>query len=170
MDGFPAPTGPLRCYLTATHHASLTQVQAKQLCIGATDESPAWCFLQAATSFTDAQAVQLCAGASSPAPSACAYQLKNDNHLDDGTIVSYCAALHWPLVPVPAAGVPVCVASAHARTMLPDSYTALLCSGSTSAQPVDCYTWGQTNTGLTDRDLIDLCQPVASVPYAPVPQ
>jgi hypothetical protein len=45
----------------------------------------------------------------------------------------------------------------------------LLCSGSTSALPVDCYVWGQANTGLTDRDLIDLCRPLASVPYVPVP-
>jgi hypothetical protein len=145
-------------------------VQAKQLCIGAVDESPARCFTQAAASLADAQAVRLCAGATSIAPAACAYQLERANHLDDGSIVSYCAALRWPLVPVPEAGAPVCIASAHDRTMLSDHDMVRLCSGSTTAQPVDCYTWGQKNTGLTDRDLIDLCQPVASVPYVPVPQ
>ena len=169
-DASRAPAGPLRCYVSATRGADLTQVQAKQLCIGAVDESPARCFAQAVTSFTDAQAVQLCAGATSPAPAACARQLEHTTPLDDGSIVAYCAALHWPLISVPEAGAPACVASAHDRTLLPDHDTAQLCSGSTSTQPVDCYTWGQTNTALTDRDLIDLCQPVASLPYVPVPQ
>lgn len=165
-----APTGPLRCYVTATRDSNLTLVQAKQLCIGAADESPARCFAQAAASFTDAQAVRLCAGTTSLTPASCALQLETTIHLDDASIVSYCAALRWPLVPVPEAGAPACIASARDRTMLPDHDMVRLCSGSTSTQPVDCYTWGQMNTALTDRDLIDLCQPVASVPYVPVAQ
>jgi len=169
-DAAGAPAGPLRCYVGATRGANLTQVQAKQLCIGAADESPARCFIQAAASFTDAQAVRLCAAATSLAPAACARQLEDASYLDDGAIVSYCAALYWPLVPVPEAGTPACLASAHARTMLPDYDAARLCSGSTSAQPVDCFTWGRANMALTDVDLIDLCQPVASVPYVPLPQ
>jgi hypothetical protein len=165
-----APAGPLRCYVDATRGANLTLVQAKQLCLGAADESPARCFAQARARFTDAQAVRLCAGATSIAPAACARQLETTAHLDDAAIVAYCAALRWPLVSVPEAGAPACIASAHSRTMLSDHDAVRLCSGSASAQPVDCYAWGQTNTALTDLDLIDLCQPVASVPYIPVTQ
>ena len=166
-----APAGPLRCYLDATRGANLAMAQAKQLCMGAVDESPARCFTQAtAAGFADPQAVQLCAAATSLAPAECARRLDDTTNFDDGTIVSYCAALQWPLVPVPANGVPACLASAHTRTMLADSDAVRLCSGSTSAQPVDCYAWGQANTLLSDADLIDLCQPLASVPYVPVPQ
>lgn len=162
------PLGPVRCYLDITRNANLTSVQAKQLCTGAADEAPARCFAQAtARGFADTQAVRLCAGALSLAPATCARQLDDSTGLDDHTIVGYCAALHAPLIPIDANGAPACVAGARARTALPDSDAVRLCSGSTSAAPIDCFEWGRTNTMLPDRDLIDLCRPVVSVPYLP---
>lgn len=162
------PLGPVRCYLDVTRGANMTTVQAKQLCTGAADESPARCFAQArARWFTDAQAVRLCAGASSLAPATCAQALDASTGLDDHTIVSYCAALHWPLIPIDANGAPACVAGARARTGLLDFDAVRLCSGSTSTSPVDCYAWGRANTAMADQDLIDLCRPVVSVPYLP---
>jgi hypothetical protein len=40
--------------VSATRGSTLPLEQAKQLCTGAVDESPAWCFTRAAAAFTDA--------------------------------------------------------------------------------------------------------------------
>jgi hypothetical protein len=162
------PLGPVRCYAAATQDSRAAMEQAKLLCIGAVDESPARCFAQAAhREFADAQAIQLCAGTTSLAPATCADRLKTTAGLDDGTIVAYCAALPWPLAPLAGPGAPRCVLSARDRTRLPDSDAVRLCSGSTSAAPVDCYAWGEANTYLSDHDLVDLCLPAALYPYPP---
>src|SRR5436190_13317876 len=90
------PLGPVRCYAAAAQDSLAPMEQARQLCIGAIDESPARCFAQAAgREFADAQAIQLCAGTTSLAPAMCADRLKTSG-LADGTIVAYCAALPWP--------------------------------------------------------------------------
>lgn len=163
------PLGPVRCYFAATRGQNLTLVQAKQLCIGAVDESPARCFAQAADErFADAQAMQMCAAATSLAPAVCAEQLHETTGLDDATITAYCAALQWPLVPIVGQGAPACAASARSRTMLSDNDVVRLCSGSASTGPVDCYAWGQSNTPLSDHDLVELCLPVAPYPYLSV--
>ncbi|HEX3482220.1 MAG TPA: hypothetical protein VHT91_44700 [Kofleriaceae bacterium] len=163
------PLGPVRCYLAATQGTSnLTLEQGKQLCIGAIDESPARCFAQIADQgFADAQAMRMCASAASVSPAECAERLKTTTGLDDASIVGYCAALPWPLSPLVGQGAPACVVGARTRTRLPDADTVRLCSGSTSAAPVDCYAGGQTTTRLTDADLVELCLPVGLYPYPP---
>ncbi|HEX3757823.1 MAG TPA: hypothetical protein VHW23_03915 [Kofleriaceae bacterium] len=162
------PLGPVRCYLAATRGSNLTQVQARQLCVGAIDESAAWCFAQVTDQgFADAQGIQLCAGATSLAPATCTAHLQTATGLDDASIVAYCAALPWPLVPLAGQSAPACVVAAHLHTWLPDANTVELCSGSTSDHPVACYVWGQTQTQLADQDLLDLCRPVGLYPYAP---
>jgi hypothetical protein len=163
------PLGPVRCYLAATQGTNnLTLEQGKQLCIGAIDESPARCFAETADQgFADAQAMRVCASAASVSPAECAEQLKQTTGLDDASIVGYCAALPWPLSPLVGQGAPACVVGARTRTNLPDAYTVRLCTGSTSAAPVDCYAGGQTTTRLTDVDLVDLCLPVGLYPYPP---
>ncbi len=161
------PLGPVRCYAAATHDSLAPMEQARQLCIGAVDESPARCFAQAASrEFADAQAIQLCAGTTSLAPAMCADRLKTSG-LDDGTIVAYCAALPWPLLPLAGPGAPACVLGARGRTGLSDTDAVRLCGGSTSTAPVDCFAWGATNTYLSDHDLIELCLPVGLYPYPP---
>lgn len=161
------PLGPVRCYLAATQGTSnLTMTQGKQLCIGAIDESPARCFAQiSARGFADVQAMRMCASATSVSPAECAERLRARTGLDDASIVGYCAALPWPLSPLVGQGAPACVVGARARTWLPDADTVRLCSGSTSAAPVDCYAGGQTTTRLADADLVDLCLPVGLYPY-----
>jgi hypothetical protein len=161
------PLGPVRCYLAATQGTNnLTLEQGRQLCIGAVDESPARCFAQTSDQgFADVQAMQICASALSLSPAECAQRLKTTTGLDDGSIVGYCAALPWPLVPLVGQGAPACVVSARTRTNLPDAYTVRLCSGSASAAPVDCFAWGQSHTRLTDTELVELCLPVALYPY-----
>jgi hypothetical protein len=163
------PLGPVRCYLAATQGTSnLTLEQGKQLCIGAIDESPARCFAQISDrGFADAQAMQMCASAASLSPAECAERLKTTTGLDDASIVGYCAALPWPLAPLVGQGTPACVVGARTRTGLTDSYIVRLCSGSTSASPVDCYAGGQTTTRLTDVELVELCLPVGLYPYPP---
>lgn len=161
------PLGPVRCYVAATQgRNNLTMTQGQQLCVGAIDDSPAQCFAQiVARGFADVQAMRMCAGATSVSPAECAQRLRATTGLDDASIVGYCAALPWPLAPLVGQGAPACVADAHARTRLPDAYTVRLCSGSTSAAPVDCFAGGQTTTRLTDTDLVDLCLPVGLYPY-----
>jgi hypothetical protein len=161
------PLGPVHCYLAATQGTSnLTLEQGKQLCIGAVDESPARCLAWIADQgFADAQAMRMCASAASLAPAECAERLKKTTGLDDASIVGYCAALPWPLAPLVGQGAPACVVGARTRTNLPDAYTVRLCTGSTSAAPVDCYAGGQTTTRLTDTELVELCLPVALYPY-----
>ena len=163
------PLGPVRCYLAATQGTTnLTMEQGRQLCIGAVDESPAQCFAQISDrGFADAQAMRMCASAASLSPAECAVRLKRTTGLDDASIVGYCAALPWPLAPLVGQGAPACVVGAKTRTNLPDAYTVRLCSGSTSAAPVDCFAGGQTTTRLTDTDLVELCLPVALYPYPP---
>lgn len=163
------PLGPVRCYLAATQGTTnLTMEQGRQLCIGAIDESPARCFASIADQgFADAQAMRMCASAASLSPAECAVRLKRTTGLDDASIVGYCAALPWPLAPLVGQGAPACVVGAKTRTNLPDAYTVRLCSGSTSAAPVDCFAGGQTTTRLTDTDLVELCLPVALYPYPP---
>lgn len=162
------PLGPVRCYVAATQgRTNLTLEQGKQLCIGAIDESPARCFAQiVARGFADVQAMRMCASATSVSPAECAERLRASTGLDDASIVGYCAALPWPLAPLVGQGAPACVVNARTRTRLPDADTVRLCSGSTSAAPVDCYAGGQTTTRLTDAELVDLCLPVG-LPYAP---
>lgn len=161
------PLGPVRCYATATQDSHATMEQARQLCIGAVDESPARCFAQAAgRELADAQAIQLCAGTTSLAPALCADRLKTSG-LDDGTIVAYCTALPWPLFPLAGPGAPACVLGARDRTGLSDSDAVRLCGGSTSTAPVDCFAWGTAHTYLSDHDLLELCLPVGLYPYPP---
>jgi hypothetical protein len=156
------PLGPVRCYIAVTQGTSnLTLEQGRQLCIGAIDESPARCFAETADQgFADVQAMRICASAPSVSPADCATRLKRTTGLDDGSIVGYCAALPWPLSPLAGQGAPACVVDARTRTGLTDSYIVRLCSGSTSAAPVDCYAGGQTTTRLTDSQLVELCLPV----------
>ena len=163
------PLGPVRCYVAATQGTTnLTMEQGRQLCIGAIDESPAQCFARISDQgFADAQAMRMCASAASLSPAECAVRLKRTTGLDDASIVGYCAALPWPLAPLVGQGAPACVVGAKTRTNLPDAYTVRLCSGSTSAAPVDCFAGGQTTTRLTDTDLVELCLPVALYPYPP---
>ncbi len=161
------PLGPVRCYATATRDSLAPMTQARQLCTGAVDESPARCFAQAtAREFADAQAIQLCAGTTSLAPAMCADRLKTSG-LDDGTIVAYCAALPWPLFPLAGPGTPTCLIDARGRTGLSDTDAVRLCGGSTSTAPVDCFAWGAANTYLSDHDLVELCLPVGLYPYPP---
>jgi len=161
------PLGPVRCYLAATQgRNNLTMEQGKQLCIGAIDESPARCFAQiAARGFADVQAMRMCASAASVTPAECAARLRASTGLDDASIVGYCAALPWPLSPLVGQSAPACVVGARSRTRLADADTVRLCSGSTSAAPVDCFAGGQTTTRLTDTDLVELCLPVGLYPY-----
>jgi hypothetical protein len=162
------PLGPVRCYVAANRASNLTQVQARQLCVGAIDDSAARCFAEVTDhGFADAQGIQLCAGATSLAPATCTAHLRASTGLDDASVVAYCAALPWPLVPLAGQSASACVVAAQVSTWLPDANTVQLCSGATSAAPVACYVEGQTRTGLADQDLVELCRPVGLYPYGP---
>lgn len=157
-----AQVGPIRCYMEVTRISRLEQLKAKQLCLGAPDAAPARCFKEVndRSRMTDQDGVQLCAGALSNEPALCAKRLTDTTDLASLTIVNYCEALKWPLVPVGTGGAPGCIRTALDRTSLVDTEAARLCAGSTSAAPVACYRLGRNQTSLADGDVVDLCAPV----------
>jgi hypothetical protein len=158
-----AHLGPMRCYVHATDNLNLEQLKAKQLCTGATSAEPARCFDEATDrvlGMTDLQAVRLCQTATSPAPALCAERLDDTTDLGTSTVVTYCAALRWSLLPAGSGGSPACVVAALDRTLLSELEAARLCAGSASTAPVACYELGDDETTLSDADIVDLCTTV----------
>jgi hypothetical protein len=163
-DGFgPYPT--LACYKDASERLLLTNTQALQLCVGAASPAPSSCFSAATNQagLTDLDGVRLCEGATSDAPAYCVARLQQTTGYDTATIVEYCAASTYALVPPPQPGVPACLQAAKQGTVLADSDALRLCQGSETADPVECYRYGRSHTVLPDNDLITLCATV--VPY-----
>jgi hypothetical protein len=140
-------------------------MNAKQLCIGATSQAPAQCFIdvQRSGALSDYQGIQLCAGATSSAPVGCTARLLATSGLATGSIVQYCAALPWPVVVTPISGSPACVDAAQA-TGLTDTQSTDVCRGSTSTAPAICVDRGRDLTGLADGDLVELCSTVVPFP------
>jgi hypothetical protein len=163
--------GPIRCYIDVTENAYLESLKAKDLCTGAADEAPSRCFMEATdrVAITDPQAVSLCRATSSIAPAICAERLEDTTNLVASSIVEYCAALRWPLVPAGTGGAPECVRAALDRTTLVHDQAARLCAGSVSTAPVACFELGQEETTLFETDIVDLCAAtVIATPAWPV--
>jgi hypothetical protein len=160
------PRAPIQCFLRA-EGTGLAGMYARQLCVGAATLAPAVCFEQAAhqIGLSDLQAVQLCRMATSTAPAQCAAQL-DTTLLANDQLVSYCAAFAGLLAAPSGTGSPACLQHAL-RQGLSTVQATTLCRGSDSAAPVACYQWGKSNALVTDRDLIDLCAPIAV--WAPAP-
>jgi hypothetical protein len=156
--------------MEATERANLPTQKAKQLCIGAASEAPAWCFAEAAerVPLPEDQAIRLCMTATSTEPAACAERLDQTTPLVSSTILEYCAALRWPLYPPGTGGSPVCIQAALERTLLTENQAARLCNGSVSAAPVACFELGTAQTALADQDLVDLCTVVVIAPPSSV--
>jgi hypothetical protein len=158
-----AHLGPVRCYEAAADTLQLEHLKAKQLCTGATSVAPARCFDEATDrvlGMTDLQAVRLCQTATSSAPALCAERLDDTTDLGASTIVTYCAALRWSLLPAGSSGSPACIEAALDRTLLTDYEAARLCAGSATTAPVACYELGDDQTALSDADIVDLCTTV----------
>ncbi len=160
------PRAPILCLLHA-EGLGLASMYARQLCVGATTMAPAACVEQAThqIGLSDLQAVQLCRMATSMAPAQCAAQL-NTTLLENDQLVSYCAAVPGLLAAPPGTGSPACMEQALHQGLSTVQATTL-CRGSDSAAPVACYQWGKANALVTDRDLIELCAPIAV--WAPAP-
>jgi hypothetical protein len=158
-----AHLGPMRCYIAATGRPNLERLKAKQLCTGATSAAPAQCLVEATNrvlGMSDLQAVRLCRTATSTAPALCAERLDDTTDLGTPTIVTYCAALRWSLLPAGTGGSPACVEAARDRTRLSDREAVRLCAGSTTTAPVACYELGDDETTLSSADIVDLCTTV----------
>jgi len=162
------PTAPLACYEAATDEG-LVSLSAKQLSLGASSIAPAQCYDIASDQlgFVDPNAVRLCQAATSTDPAACAAQLDAQTTLEEPAVVAYCAALAWPLVVSPSAGSPACIQAALDQTQLSDPQAAQLCTGSSSAGPVQCYLQGEDALVVSDDDLIDLCTQYVIAPIYP---
>jgi hypothetical protein len=156
--------GPLACFVRVQSTIGLDSANAERLCMGAVDASPAHCFEGAFRlgAFTLYQSVQLCVGATSEDPVDCAQQLRAGGATTAGDTVSYCAALHWPLVLPSNGGSAVCLDEAD-KAGLTNAQAIDVCRGSTSTAPAECVRQGRDLTGLADADLVDLCTTV--VPY-----
>src|SRR5262249_52350541 len=144
----PVEDGPLACFVTVVGETGLDQANAKTLCLGAPGTQPARCFADAMALgiLTAYYAVQLCAGPESDAPVACTSDLSATSGLATVAIVSYCSALHWPLIVSPTGGSPACVLAAQ-DTGLSDTQAIDVCRGSTSTEPAACVASGRTLTG-----------------------
>lgn len=162
--------GPLRCYQQATDTQQLEALNAKRLCFGAESDAPARCFAEAsrgALHWPELDAVTLCEGATSTGPATCARQLDDETGLDTLQIVSYCATRRYPPVS-PGTSDPTCVRRALNRTTLQDAEAARLCHGAQSDGPATCFEWGDNQTTIAERDLVDLCAPYVYGPlYTP---
>jgi hypothetical protein len=159
--------GPLACFLSVTQTNGLDNGNARQLCIGAVSAEPARCYdgLQRLGGLTNAQSVQVCAGATDgEAPVRCMAHLGDTSGYVTADLVSYCQALHWPLVAPPNGGSPACIDDAQA-TGFSDTQILDLCRGSTSSEPAECARRGRTTAGLSDGELVSLCAPAVQLPY-----
>lgn len=156
--------GPLACFVTVERMVGIDDPSAERLCMGATGPAPATCFARAFSlgGFTMYQAEQLCTGATSEDPVECSRQLGSQG-MTAGDTVSFCAALHWPLVIPPNGGSGECVA--HARDIgLADAQARDVCRGSTSVESAECVRLARGLTGLADADIVDLCTPLVPMP------
>jgi len=160
----------LACYLEVTYGYGLDNANATQLCIGASSDAPARCFLEASRlgPLTDAYSIQLCTGATSDAPVRCFAGIGNRTGLVTANTVTYCQALHWPLVIPPTTGSPACV-DAASRIGLATQQVIDVCQGSASAAPAECVDRGRSLTGLTDSYLVNLCTTRVPLEYGNVP-
>jgi hypothetical protein len=162
--------GPLACFLRVTRTNGLDFGNAKKMCIGAISDAPALCYdgAQVLGGLTNAQSVQLCAGATDGnVPVRCVAQMEETAGYVTGDVISYCQALHWPLVAPPNGGSPACIDDAQA-TGFSDTQILDLCRGSTSNAPAECARLGLQGSGLADADLVALCAPAVQLPYGTV--
>lgn len=170
----PTPYGALSCYLNAIDQG-IDNLNAKQLCLGAPNVTPAQCFdaAQELIDIAGPEAVTLCQRATSLAPARCADRLAEETQLETGDIVTSCASASWPVVPAPGAGAPACVEAALGETMLPEYEAVRLCAGSATRAPVDCFLRGDDELTLTEGDVVDLCatyvRVAPSTAYGPFP-
>ena len=165
--GQPATTevsalAPVLCYEGAETGENLARLSALQLCVGAVSDAPARCSADASAqgSFADSQVVRLCTMATSTDPAECARRLADTTALPATTIVQYCAANPWPVVPALGSGDPACIEAALDRVGLPQLDASRLCAGSGSDAPVACFEWGDDRLAIANADLITLCAAV----------
>jgi hypothetical protein len=87
------PASVAGCYLRAEDQLQLTDVQAQQLCLGATsEEGPVDCYVAARSlAITDPQRVLLCRCAESTEPADCWSRLTRDSQLIDAQIEAVCS-------------------------------------------------------------------------------
>ncbi len=157
--------GPVQCHVRATDEFGLAASAAKELCVGAFDDTPARCIDQVVDriDFVTPNAVAICRGALTTDPADCAARLEDTTDLDDSQIASSCAAQRWPFFEPPGSGSPACVEAALDRTDVSDFEAVRLCRGATSTDPVACYELGDDETALSGPDLVDLCATVATL-------
>ena len=152
---------PIECFVHA-RNSGLADAQAKELCIGAISDAPAFCYDQADRSLPDAYAVQLCTGATTDEPLRCVRKVLASGDYVDADAVDFCAALQYPLIVPPYGGSALCLEGAQTTGLA--AWQAIdLCRGSNSAAPAECFAIGRGATGLTDADLVELC-----ATYAPI--
>jgi hypothetical protein len=155
------PRAPVQCFVQADG-AGLTEAGAAQLCSGASSAAPARCYEAARQELgiTEHEGVLLCRMATSLAPARCAIQLDDRGVLDNGSLVSYCAAAGGALVAPSGPGSPECLTQAIDEG-LASTGAIRLCRGSASSAPAICYAWGRDNATISDVNLVELCAPVA---------
>jgi hypothetical protein len=161
---------PVACYLEADRATELSDGSRVQLCVGAPSEAPASCAVMAREQIdgvTDADAIQLCTRANSTLPAACASRLANTTNLSKSSIVRYCAASRWPVVPAKTPAAPACIERALDRTTLSDSEALRLCRGARSTAPARCFERGVDETSLSTTQLVELCSAVVPRPVYP---
>jgi hypothetical protein len=163
----PGP-GRLACYVYATEKVRLESNKAVELCIGADSDTPARCADEALDyiGYSDLSLIELCRAARSTEPASCAARLDELGN-EQNEVVAYCAALRSPIVAVATGGAPQCVQAGIDRTNLSEESVVVLCRGSTSSTPIDCFETGEDETMLADNDLIALCSPVATLAFTP---
>ncbi|MDB4955802.1 MAG: hypothetical protein JWO36_3371 [Myxococcales bacterium] len=154
------PLAPVRCVRLATDRNLSTQ-SALELCAGAASDAPALCFAMAHDrgDLTEGEGVMLCQQATSTRPVECYDDLDRTTLFSDYTIVEYCAPSCGYNYPTEGSD-PGCVRAALERYQISEQQALTLCQGSTSAAPATCLDAGESETQLSDNQLIDLCAPV----------